>query len=144
MYNASQYWQNLFLWVTVGILDLSHIVHLHTCACMYSVHMCTCIMLACWGADFHCCLWNNSCPSGHVVDGYSSEVSQFTTQNLVKSFNHRWLRHVELVEPPPAFPVGSKQNSSYNDNTVHRLLTVFWLIEMIVLYQESTVECAPL
>lgn len=43
-----------------------------------------------------------------MVDGYSSEVSQFTVQNQVKTYNHRLLNHVKLVEPPPPFPVGRK------------------------------------
>ncbi len=45
-------------------------------------------------------------PSGHVVDGYSSERAQFTVQNLIRSFNPSLLRHVEVVEPTPPFPVG--------------------------------------
>lgn len=43
---------------------------------------------------------------GRVVDGYSSEMAQYTFQNLIRSFNHKLLHHVSVAEPLPAFPVG--------------------------------------
>lgn len=42
------------------------------------------------------------------MDGSSSEASQLTSQNEILSFNPKWLDHVDVVEPLPAFPVGSK------------------------------------
>lgn len=42
------------------------------------------------------------------MGGYNAESSQFTFQNQVATFNHRQLRRVDVVEPPPAFPVGSE------------------------------------
>ena len=49
---------------------------------------------------------------GRVVDGTSSEKSNFTTQNFIAAFSKKRLKHVITMEYPPAYPVGSKYSSS--------------------------------
>lgn len=46
--------------------------------------------------------------TGRVVGGYDSEMSEYTFQNLVKSFNRRRLRHVEPRPQLSVYPVGSE------------------------------------
>ena len=55
--------------------------------------------------------------SGHVVDGYSSEASQFTFQNQITTFNKKLLHHVSIDEPQPAFPIGRKSHASAHPPT---------------------------
>lgn len=52
--------------------------------------------------------WSFYFSSGRVVDGTNSELTNFTLQKEIAAFNHHYLFKVELCEPPPAFPVGSK------------------------------------
>ena len=43
-----------------------------------------------------------------MVDGPGNDKTLYTIQNQILSFNKRYLTPIEVIEPPPAFPVGSK------------------------------------
>ena len=44
--------------------------------------------------------------AGRVVGDHDPERAEFSLTKLIGSFNTRYLRHVKVVEHPPAFPVG--------------------------------------
>lgn len=49
--------------------------------------------------------------TGRVVGGSSNEAALYSTQNQIVTFNKKWLLHVALKEPGPAFPIGRMCNN---------------------------------
>ena len=81
---------------------------------------------------------------GRVLDGTNNEEALYSTQNLIQSFNKKWLTHVQLKEPEPAFPVGRMCNY----NTLAMLAAVeignqhglLWFMDVQALWSFQTAK----